>query len=140
MTDEATDAGKPAPTGEPLALRLNDQLGVSSSGAPRVEACIEAVMARHPTIGGRADQRYFEAVHQELAPLARELERLADSEGTRAVTYLRRARKAEASLRLVLPILEGFIGPAPTPEQWQRICALADVVRAGVETPNVELT
>lgn len=56
-------------------------------------------MAKHPTIGGRADQRYFEAVHQELAPLARELERLADSEGARAVNYLRRARKAEELLR-----------------------------------------
>lgn len=78
---------------------LSDQLGVLSSGAPRVEACIEAVMAKHPTIGGRADVRYFEAVHQELAPLARELERLADSEGTRAVNCLRRARRAEALLR-----------------------------------------
>lgn len=52
-----------------------DGQGIASSGAPRVEACIESVMARHPTIGGRADSRYFEAVHQELAPLARELER-----------------------------------------------------------------
>lgn len=83
----------------PANVGSMEGLGVSSSGAPRVEACIEAVMARHPTIGGRADQRYFEAVHQELAPLARELERLADSEGTRAVNYLRRARKAEELLR-----------------------------------------
>lgn len=83
---------------QPAKVGSNVGLGVMASGAPRVEACIEAVMAKHPTIGGRADTRYFEAVHQELAPLARELERLADSEGTRAVEYLRRARKAEAAL------------------------------------------
>ena len=64
--------------------------------APRVEACIAAVMDRHQGASTRADARYYEAVHQELAPLARELERLADSEGTRAVNYLRRARKAES--------------------------------------------
>ena len=51
------------------------ELGIASSGAPRVEACIDAVMERFPTLGGRADSRYYEAVHQELAPLARELER-----------------------------------------------------------------
>jgi hypothetical protein len=28
MSDETTEAGKPAPTDEPLALRLNDQLGL----------------------------------------------------------------------------------------------------------------
>lgn len=38
---------------------------------PRVEACIEAVMLRFPSPKSTA---YYEAVHQELAPLARELE------------------------------------------------------------------
>ncbi|MGU2439529.1 hypothetical protein ACTXHA_03925 [Burkholderia cenocepacia] len=45
------------------------------SGAPRVEAVIEAVMAQHKGTSAAALARYFEAVHQELAPLARELER-----------------------------------------------------------------
>lgn len=106
------------------------ELGVLSSGAPRVEACIEAVMAEHPTIGGRADMRYFEAVHQELAPLARELERLADSEGARAVKYLRRARKAEAVLReLVALEADGKQAAECAIEVWER-------AREAV-TPNV---
>lgn len=54
---------------------MSAELGIASSGAPRVEACIDSVMRQYPTLGGRADQRYYEAVHQELAPLARELER-----------------------------------------------------------------
>lgn len=68
-----TPAG--GPDGMPLALRLNEGLGIASSGAPRVEACIHAVMQRYPKLCGRTDSRYYEAVHQELAPLARELER-----------------------------------------------------------------
>lgn len=43
--------------------------------APRVEAVINAVMERHPGMGPAAQLRYYEAVHQELGPLARELER-----------------------------------------------------------------
>lgn len=42
--------------------------------APRVEACIAAVMERFPGASEKADARYFQAVHQELAPLARKLE------------------------------------------------------------------
>ncbi len=37
---------------------------------PRVDALIEAVMARYPSEKGM----YYEKVHQELAPLARQLE------------------------------------------------------------------
>ena len=42
---------------------------------PRVEECIGAVMARHHGTSERAMGKYFEEVHQHLAPLARELER-----------------------------------------------------------------
>jgi len=42
--------------------------------SPRVEACIAECMARFPGESERASLRYFEAVHQELAPLARQLE------------------------------------------------------------------
>ena len=45
------------------------------TGAPRVEACINAVMKRYPGESKAALARYFEAVHQELGPLARDLER-----------------------------------------------------------------
>lgn len=42
---------------------------------PRVEFCIQQVMDQHPCTSPRALATYYEAVHQELAPLARELER-----------------------------------------------------------------
>jgi len=42
--------------------------------SPRVEAAIAAVMKRYPGQTKGALARYFEAVHQELAPLARTLE------------------------------------------------------------------
>lgn len=41
----------------------------------RVEALIDRVMAEHPGLGVTAQARYYEDVHQHLAPLARELER-----------------------------------------------------------------
>lgn len=39
-----------------------------------VDQLIERVSAKYKGIGPAAQSRYFEAVHQELAPLARELE------------------------------------------------------------------
>ena len=45
------------------------------SGAPRVEECIARMMKRFPSVSAAAQARYYEEVHQELAPLARELER-----------------------------------------------------------------
>jgi hypothetical protein len=47
----------------------------STSDTPRVEAVIAQTMRRFPCVSPAAQARYFEAVHQELAPLARELER-----------------------------------------------------------------
>lgn len=41
---------------------------------PLVDGCIDACMAQHPGQTPRALAVYFEAVHQELAPLARQLE------------------------------------------------------------------
>ena len=73
MTFEATE--NPGAVGSPVECavgRLVPERAIVA--APRVEACIEAVMARHPGASIRADARYYEAVHQELAPLARELE------------------------------------------------------------------
>ncbi|MFP3637773.1 hypothetical protein [Paraburkholderia sp. SIMBA_054] len=51
---------------------------IDESGAtdtPRVEAVISATMRRYRGVTPAALARYFEAVHQELGPLARELER-----------------------------------------------------------------
>lgn len=49
--------------------------------APRVEAVINAVMERYPGMGPAAQLRYFEAVHQRLGPLARDLERESAIQG-----------------------------------------------------------
>lgn len=42
---------------------------------PQVDCLIALTMAEHPGIGRAAQAEYYEAVHQELAPLARQLER-----------------------------------------------------------------
>lgn len=39
-----------------------------------VEALIDRVMAKYTGLGPAAEARYFKAVHQEIAPLARDLE------------------------------------------------------------------
>lgn len=46
---------------------------------PRVDTLIDRVMAEHPGHGKSAQAAYYEAVHQELAPLARELEAEAEA-------------------------------------------------------------
>jgi hypothetical protein len=48
---------------------------VDQRDTPRVEACIDAAMARNPGRSKIDQARYFEDVHQDLAPLARQLER-----------------------------------------------------------------
>lgn len=54
---------------------IPDAAGGSPFSTPRVEAVINSVMERFPGMGPAAQLRYFEAVHQHLAPLARDLER-----------------------------------------------------------------
>ncbi len=61
-------------------LRQVDDAGLREfsvpGAAPRVEAVIEQVMARYPgiEISKQRSAKYFEEVHQALAPLARSLE------------------------------------------------------------------
>lgn len=45
-----------------------------TSTTPRTDNLIADVMAKHPGQTPKALAAYYEAVHQELAPLARELE------------------------------------------------------------------
>lgn len=40
----------------------------------RVDELIKKIMAEHPRLGAAAQARYYEEIHQHLAPLARELE------------------------------------------------------------------
>lgn len=65
----------------------------------RVEECIQRVMSEHPGESPTALARYFEAVHQELAPLARELERQRDAawEESRAIRKAVNANPQEAT-------------------------------------------
>lgn len=94
---------------------------------PRVEACIDAVMKRYPGESKAALARYFEAVHQELAPLARQIERelreahetlagaavIADTAGAEIRTLRGRALPAQLtpSLRRVLGMMLWETGP-----------------------------
>ena len=65
----------------------------NSPDCPRVEAVIDQAMRKHPKTGAYAQAAYFEAVHQELAPLARTLER----ELTALTAELEEARKQLAA-------------------------------------------
>lgn len=70
----------------------------------RVDALIQRVMAAHPGTTPAALRKYFDAVHQELAPLARALE--AENDQLRAdlakklnlanVTGIRRPKEPRA--------------------------------------------
>jgi hypothetical protein len=55
---------------------MNDELrkAAEASRSPRVDALIERMMQKYPGFSASAQARYYEAVHQELAPLARDLE------------------------------------------------------------------
>jgi len=58
-----------------------------ASDTPIVDGLISRVMAQHPGLNSVSRANYYEAVHQELAPLARSLER--------EVRMLRRAAPAD---------------------------------------------
>lgn len=121
------------------------------TGAPRVEACINEVMKRFPGESKAALARYFEAVHQELGPLARQLERelraaRADAFPAYLTPALRRvlsmmmwetgpiahalratgediARKAEDEQAVVLHWLVGFV--LKHGDDWHKHAAVA---------------
>lgn len=75
--------------------------------APRVEACIDAVMAKYSNHSTSSQAKYYEEVHQDLAPLARSLER-----------ELAQANFDVKTLRDILKIIvnERFI-----PAEWERL-------------------
>lgn len=56
-------------------MKINDaEVPDRMTQSPRVDAVIAEVMAKHPGETPRALAIYYEAVHQDLAPLARQLE------------------------------------------------------------------
>lgn len=54
---------------------LDEDIPLADPESPRVEEVIRKMMKRFPGIGKASQARYYEEVHQELAPLARQLER-----------------------------------------------------------------
>lgn len=52
--------------------QLDGRVGLD---APQVEALIDEAMAKNPRHTARGQARYYEEIHQHLAPLARDLER-----------------------------------------------------------------
>lgn len=65
---------------------------------PRVEALIAKVMNRFPGMSETSNHRYFEAVHQELGPLARTLE-------TETITMQARIQELETWQRTICELL-----------------------------------
>jgi hypothetical protein len=76
---------------------------MSEMPATRVEACIAAAMARH---NGHS-KKYFEDVHQDLAPLARQLERERNTLRT-ALNGL--SANVEGTLGLAQDVLRAQVG------------------------------
>lgn len=68
------------------------------SNTPRVEALIARVMARFPGQTEQSDRRYYPAVHQELGPLARDLER-------ETITMQARVQELETWQRTICELL-----------------------------------
>lgn len=54
---------------------FDDDMNDPESITPEVDALIKSVMKQHPGVSYMAQAVYYEAVHQELAPMARKLER-----------------------------------------------------------------
>ena len=56
------------------SAELDEFFDELDSKTPRVSACIQKVMRKFPGTSKTEQARYYEEVHQELAPLARQLE------------------------------------------------------------------
>ena len=96
-----------------------------------VEALIARVEAAHPNTSRTALAVYFEAVHQELAPLARSLERrVAELENELAESIAVRDRMGE----LLTKTAESVRGkqPADAPYDWHDVPARVAAAMAGL--------
>lgn len=96
-----------------------------------VEALIARVEAAHPNTSRTALAVYFEAVHQELAPLARSLERrVAELENELAESVAVRDRMGE----LLTKTAEAVRGkqPADSPYDWHDVPARVAAAMAGL--------
>lgn len=65
------------------------------TNSPKTDALIDEVMTRFPGTSPSASARYFEAVHQELAPFARNLESQVDDMAMLIKLLVRALNRAE---------------------------------------------
>lgn len=96
-----------------------------------VEALIARIEAAYPNTGRMALANYFEAVHQELAPVARSLEkRVAELENELAESIAVRDRMGE----LLTKTAESVRGkqPADAPYDWHDVPARVAAAMAGL--------
>lgn len=105
---------KAPPHMQNAARRLGSRVTPATSGkgekmttAPRVEACIEAVMAKYPRTGPVSQAKYYEEVHQHLGPLARSLER--------------ELAQANADVKTLRDILKIIVNERFIPAEWERL-------------------
>lgn len=97
-----------------------------------VEALIARVEAAHPNTSRTALAVYFEAVHQELAPLARSLERrVAELENGLAESAAERARMGNLLNKTVKALLGRQMGDT-SPYDWSDAPTRAEAAIAGL--------
>jgi hypothetical protein len=86
---------------------------VSETDTPRVEATIDAAMKRHPGVSPAAMARYYEDVHQDLAPLARAIER----ELAAALSRIATLERENWNARKLLPTRVEAVPLGPMPHR-----------------------
>ena len=97
-----------------------------------VEALIARVEAAHPNTGRTAEAAYFVAVHQELAPVARSLERrVAELENELAESAAERARMGNLLNKTVKALLGRQMGDT-SPYDWSDAPTRAEAAIAGL--------
>ncbi|WP_186125983.1 hypothetical protein [Burkholderia gladioli] len=105
------------------------------STSPRVDKLITDVMKRFPGESRSAQARYYEEVHQHLAPLARELE--AEVARLRVALYTPAPAISESDV-LIVPARVGELidaikrdGLLKRAAEFSEMCRLIDAARKG---------
>lgn len=93
------------------------------SETPLVDGLIDKIMAENPGVSARAQAKYYEEVHQHLAPLARELE----LENMRLRAVVEAAKKIDGAM---LPHRRALIGTDASDEWCWAWDQLADALAA----------
>lgn len=102
------------------------------SNTPRVEALIARVMARFPGQTEQSDRRYYPAVHQELGPLARDLER-------ETITMQARVQELETWQRTICELLAPDGDEVPPEDAHDVVSCLRETISTVEQFSNVEV-